>query len=277
MKVKRLAIVIMFLCLTLFGGCTTEQKKEGADPNNKIEDAKKEDSNSSESEKTENKTDQNELESSEDLKESFTIDIGDGKHSFKVVMEARPFEAGEEAEFFDSTLNISIYDINDLSSPVQVIEEQTFDSLFKDYEIVDANFDGYMDFCYVYNRGNANYYCKFWIWDPESKSFTESPDLGEVSMPQFNNDLKVVKGYWRSSAASNETRYYKYIDGKLTCVRYLEMGDPDSEGMQTLRVEDYVDGKSVEVFREKALLTTDYEGEVYDRFFLWLDINYHGE
>jgi len=80
------------------------------------------------------------------MKESFTIDIGDGKHSFKVIMEARPFEEGENDEFYDSVLNISIYDVNDMSSPVQVIEDKTLDSLFKDYETVDANFDGYMDF-----------------------------------------------------------------------------------------------------------------------------------
>ncbi|GAE89979.1 XAC2610-related protein [Acetivibrio straminisolvens] len=276
MKAKRLAIVIMLLCLGLLG-CTTNGGKDVTERNNKIEEPKTDDGSNSEKEKTENKADQNEIETSEDTKESFTIDIGDGKHSFKVVMEAKPFEDGEEGEFFDSALNISIYDINDLSSPVQVIEDKTLDSLFKDYEIVDANFDGYKDFCYVHIRGNANYYCRFWIWDPKSGKFMESPDLSEISMPQFDNDLKVVKGYWRSSAAANETRYYKYIDGKLTCVRYLEMGNPDGEGMQTLIVEDYVEGKLVEVFREKALLTEEYEGEVYDRFFKWLDLNYHGE
>ncbi len=276
MKVKKLVIVIMLLCLGLLG-CTANQGKDVKEPNNKIEEPKKENSNNSGNEKAESNEEQNEPKSSEDAKELFTIDIGDGKHSFKVVMEAKPFEEGEEEEFFDSTLNISIYDINDLSSPMQVIEDKTLDSLFKDYQIVDANFDGYKDFCYVQSRGNANYYCRFWIWDPKSGKFTESPDLDEISMPEFDKDSKVVKGYWRSSAAANETRYYRYIDGKLTCVRYLEMGDPDDEGMQTLIVEDYVDGKLVEVFREKALLTEEYEGEVYDRFFKWMDLNYHGE
>ena len=276
MNIKKLAIVIIFLCFGLLG-CTANQKKEIPEPNNKIEKPKTENGNSSENEKTEDKTSQNDGKpTSEDMKESFTIDIGDGKHSFKVIMEARPFEEGENDEFYDSVLNISIYDVNDMSSPVQVIEDKTLDSLFKDYETVDANFDGYMDFCYVYNRGMANYYCKFWIQNPSSERFEESPGLSEISIPQFDNNSKVVKGYWRSSAAANETRYYKYIDGKLTCVRYLEMGDPDSEGMQTLVVKDYIDGELVEVFREKTLLTEDYKGEVYDRFFKWMDLNYHG-
>jgi len=46
--------------------------------------------------------------------------------------------------------------------------------------------------------------------------------------------------------------------------------------MQTLVVKDYIDGELVEVFREKTLLTEDYKGEVYDRFFKWMDLNYHG-
>jgi len=106
-------------------GCTANQKKEIPEPNNKIEKPKTENGNSSENEKTEDKTSQNDGKpTSEDMKESFTIDIGDGKHSFKVIMEARPFEEGENDEFYDSVLNISIYDVNDMSSPVQVIEDK---------------------------------------------------------------------------------------------------------------------------------------------------------
>jgi hypothetical protein len=276
MNAKWVEIVIMLLCLGLVGG-TAGYKDETIEGNNEATETRTKYDNNLENKKVEKKTGQHELESSEYMKESFIIDIGDGKHSFKVIMEARPFGESEESEVYDSILNISIYDINDLSLPVQIINRETNGSIFKDYEVVDANFDGYMDFYYVDNRGNANYYCNFWIWNPESERFMISSDFGEISMPQFDNDLKVVGGYWRGSAVSNETRYYRYINGKLTCIRYMEMGYPDSEGMQALLVEDYIDGKLVEVFREKTLLTTSFSDKVYDSFFLWLDLEYHGE
>ncbi|WP_105616461.1 XAC2610-related protein [Vallitalea okinawensis] len=147
--------------------------------------------------------------------------------------------------------------------------------------IVDANFDGNLDFYYIDNRGNANYYCRFWIWDIQTESFVESYELNELSIPQFYEETKIVSAFWRDSAVSSETRYYKYIDSKLTSIRYFDIGYPFEneygEHLHTLRVEDFIDGELVEVFNKDTLVTEEFSGEIYDEFFRWWDLNYYGE
>jgi hypothetical protein len=279
MNQNKLIVIILLLSLGLYG-CTPEFRKVN-EVNHTINETVPELENGLENNHVDKKGEIDESSSDEEITESFIIDIGDGIHTFKVMMEAQPFEFEEDEEnlFFDSILEVSVYDINDLSSPVQITEDKTNGSIFRDYEIVDANFDGYMDFSYLYSRGNANYICVFWIWDPETKAFKTSDELNEISMPQFDPDLEVVSGFWRDSAASNESRYYKYIGGKLTCVRIMEMGYPDDNDNQILSVQDYRNGHLVEVFHEKALLKGEegFTGEVYDKFFLWHDLNYCGE
>ena len=93
------------------------------------------------------------------IEDSFDIDIGDGIHFYTVLMRATPLEEETEDEmtlFFDSNLEILVYDIKDLSTPLQTFSEYTSGSLFKDNEVLDANFDGYNDFSYVLYRGNCN-------------------------------------------------------------------------------------------------------------------------
>ena len=55
------------------------------------------------------------------------------------------------------------------------------------------------------------------------------------------------------------------------------MGYPNQDGIQLLRVEDYVDGKLVEVFAKEAQLDEEhggFYGAVYNEFFKWMDIKY---
>lgn len=210
----------------------------------------------------------------------FDIDIGNGIHKFKVVMQVKPFQDGMDDIFYDSELMISIYDRDNLTTPVQELVNKTNGTLFFTNEVLDANFDGYSDFSYVAWRGANNASSNFFLWDNDEMCFVFSEELSELSLPSFDNDLEVVSEFNKSGATSNFTRFYRFYDDDLICIRGLYMGSSDEEGTLLLRVEDLKQGELVEVFNKKASLDDSEEafvGEVYDEFFLWMNIEYSGE
>ncbi|TCK92672.1 hypothetical protein EDC19_1825 [Natranaerovirga hydrolytica] len=207
----------------------------------------------------------------------FYIDIVDKK--FKVVMEAKPFEEDIEDILYDSELLISIYDVDDLTEPVQQLSNKTNGTLFFENGVLDANFDGYDDFYYVAFRGATNASSNFFLWDNDEMCFKFSEELSELSLPSFHNDLEVVSEFNKGGAASNFTRYYKFYKDELICIRALYM-NVSQEGMHVLRVEDLRQGELVEVFNKNVPLERieeAYVGEEYDEFFQWKNLEYTGE
>ena len=203
----------------------------------------------------------------------FDLDVGDNKHSFIISMET--FSIVElENDFTDRGLKITVSDGINEDTPYQVIEDYTYGALFQDYTVDDVNFDGYFDFYYVAIRGNANIYYTFWVWSPATEMFMKADEFDKISLPSFDSEAKVIRGFDRSSAASNTQTFYKYIDGILTCIRVMDMGYPDENNCQQLTVQDYIDGRLVEVFNKKTILLNNFSGEIYDEFFKWKDLNY---
>lgn len=278
---NRYYILLMGLILFLLVGCQDEVVKEASDIPSKataervgeFEEPKGETPKAITKELKEEKPIEP-LESCE-----FIIDIGDDKHKFIVTMKAKPFEEGHEDILFDSELVISIYDINDLTTPVQELVNQTERNSFLTNEILDANFDGYSDFGYVAFRGARNAYSNYFLWDNDEMRFVFSERLSELSLPSFDSDLEIVSEFNKSGSESF-TCYYRFYDDNLICVRALYMDNSEEEGIQILRVEDYRQGELVEVFSKKASLENSEDaliGEVFDEFFLWENLNYSGE
>ncbi|GAB6109078.1 XAC2610-related protein [Fusibacter bizertensis] len=215
-----------------------------------------------------------------DIYYSFEILNSNDKPQLHIEMEAIP-NNGEDIWEVERELVISIFNINNMEVPIQLIYSNTLGTLFRDVEIVDANFDGYLDFNYVYTRGTANYFCTFWLWDPHQNKFVYNDQLGELSMPSFDEENQIISAYWHGSAASGDDGFYRFIDGQLKCIRYFSKCYPDSNGngeyIQKLIVKDLVNGELIEVFNKEAVLVDDFEGEVYEEFFKWFDIEYKGE
>lgn len=206
---------------------------------------------------------------------SFKLDVGDDKHYFTISMRAVPI-CDNDSEFYDRDLNITVSDVTNAGTTYQVIKDYTFGTLFQDYIVEDVNFDGFSDFYYVASRGNANIYYSFWVCSTKTETFISADELADISLSSFDSEAKVIQGFCRSSAASNMQTFYKYIEEILTCVRILDMGYPDENSKQQLTVQDYVDGKLVEVFNKKTILSNEFSGEIYNEFFKWEDLNYHG-
>ncbi len=302
---KKLSVYILLLCI-LIVGC---KQQESADPSmedehkenaeeTRVENEKEADDrgvgtdeavpSSDASEVTEDSNNSNEREDSipegmgeEINREVFTMDVTGSKDLYTVEMIEYRLDTIDEETGEDSHIIVHIYAGETQTKPIQTFDHPIYSGIFGDYDTVDANFDGYQDFYYVSERGNINYTCKFFLWDGEKKEFVEATVLNDISMPKFDAERKVIEGYWHDSAASNETKYYQYIDGAFICIRSMNMGYPtfneDGTANQQLIVKDYDDGQLVTVFDEQTLLDDAFEGPVYDAFFKWKDIDYTGK
>ena len=69
------------------------------------------------------------------------------------------------------------------------------------HNVVDADFDGFQDFGYLFHAGNQPNYWHYWLWEEEQAQFIYYAPLGSVSSPGFDADRQIVTGWARSWAA----------------------------------------------------------------------------
>ncbi|MBR7082259.1 MAG: hypothetical protein IKI49_06140 [Oscillospiraceae bacterium] len=189
----------------------------------------------------------------------------------------------EPREFFRYTRKLTVYTMDNLQTPLQsMLNEVGPDSKNFDVSSADLNFDGYLDIYYISHNGNVNYWCDVFLWDAEQGDFCENEELGNICQLGVNAENEIILERIHDNAVHSRRNYYKYIDGKLTCVRGFEW-NLGFESESFLSVEDYIDGELVTVFYDdEPEKSIEYiEGEVgiwrYEAFGKWFDINYHGE
>lgn len=188
-------------------------------------------------------------------------------------------ELGKKSDpdvFGPSPLTLSVWSPDDLTAPIQVIQSET-NGVFHHSRVVDANFDGHMDFGYMYAMGNQPCYSHYWIWNEERGQFVAEPEFDQISCPVFDPETGIIDGYVRGGAAGLAATHtlHRWIDGKLVCVRKITT-EPrwtdGSEDQAVLMVEEPADGTLTEVFRKTADGT-----DILDEVVRWLDLSYHGE
>ncbi len=140
----------------------------------------------------------------------------------------------------------------------------------------DVNFDGYMDFRFVFDYGSLPLWrSQYYIWDAGEEKFVPDPyGLNKLPYSEFDGEEQVISSYWVYDAIGGAQEYYRYIDGKLTCVRSLEVGDMLEDGSRLLTVRDLRNGELTEVWR-----TTDPDGDRSDTTYQkalsrWEDLSY---
>lgn len=204
----------------------------------------------------------------DDTHDAFLVDTGGKLGTLLVTVE-------QYQDGYNRYGLFEVWDPRDRTRPIQrEIKELSF---FGSHQTVDANFDGYGDFGYLYAMGNQPNYCYFWLWDEEQGRFVEEPAFADISEPVFDREKQQITGWARSSGASTGlSTIYRWIDGKLTCVRRIEAEVDASTGFKSifLSVEDRIDGTQVEMFYQ----TYDLEnGDWFEERSKWEeDLNYHG-
>lgn len=180
-------------------------------------------------------------------------------------------ETGEDTWDGLYQCTFSVWDGEDLSRPIQTFEKA---GMICWSERLDANFDGYMDFTYTYYHGANNATYGLYLWDEAEKRFVESGEFWGYGLSP-NEKTRTVFNYIHSSAASGVQEIYRWEDGKLVCVRTVEVDVSLDWDSQELVVRDWVGDEGIEVYRKTFAMSED--SPIYDEAVKWHDLDYHGE
>lgn len=193
-------------------------------------------------------------EPTEEVKELWGFPIDETHDAFEVPTGGKlgtvlvTVEVGKP--LYDGTLNtFSVWSKDDLTTPIQQMEAEAYQVLHWQ-DVVDANFDGYMDFGYMYSMGNQPTYWHYWIWDEGKGQFVQEPEFDLISQPEFDPETGVISGWMRSSCCSGIETYHHWENGKLVCFRQIEYTYPDEDFNQEKIIYERVNGELVEVSRE---------------------------
>lgn len=177
----------------------------------------------------------------------------------------------DKDEFGNRDITFSVWNPVEMEQPIQTFSEEFMMGVAPEFHhVVDANFDGFQDFGYLFHAGNQPNYWHYWLWNEEQSQFIYYAPLGSVSSPGFDADRQIVTGWARSWAAGGTHSFYCWMDGELVLVREINI-----DFTKMIVVKDLIDGQMVEVYREEW--EEKDEGDVLDILYKWYDLDYHDE
>lgn len=184
-------------------------------------------------------------------------------------------------EFGTRDITFSVWNPVDMEQPIQTFSEEFMMGVAPEFHhTVDANFDGFQDFGYLFFLGNQPNYCHYWLWDEEYGQFKYYAPLSEISQAVFDPERKVITGWARSSGAGDGTHtFHRWEDGELVCVRRIKSHSP-WEAPSTVSVMDRINGELQQVYyKEFPWSSEEPEGQEAWRqvCYKWYDLDYHGE
>ena len=187
-------------------------------------------------------------EPTEEPKELWGFPIDDTHDAFEVPTGGKlgtvlvTVERGEDIGDGLYRCAFSVWDSADLTTPIQTFEE---DSMICWHDEIDANFDGYTDFCYTYYHGAANATFGLYLWDEEQGQFVLTEEFFGTGL-WADEETKTLQVYVHLSAVAAVEEHYRWEDGELVCFRE---GYPD-EDWENYVTYELIDGEMVEVSRE---------------------------
>ena len=259
-SVKKKTIPLFLLCALLLAGC---QKGEVPPAFSQLPEPTP-------------KTAQELLEEQtiDDTHDAFLVDTGGRLGTLLVTVERG--EQNPEGELRGCFVTFSLWDPQKTDRPIQVMESEMEYGAFKHYDVVDANFDGYQDFGYMWFMGNQPTYWEYWIWNEKTGQFELEPELSGISDPFFDAEKEEIRGWARESGASEGVNtIHMWVDGEPVCMRRIEVYRKGAfDGTFVLTVQDRIDGELTEVFRMEY---PEGSGGYFDERTKWGDLDYHGE
>lgn len=211
----------------------------------------------------------------DDTHDAFEVDTKGKLGTLLVTVEMG--EQNTESEFGGFYVTFCVWS-DPLDSPIQVIKDEMERWVIGEHNVVDANFDGHTDFAYLWGRGIQVEMWSLWLWDEEAGQFVEEPEYSAISSPRVNPETQVIDGWNRNSAAGDGvTTFHRWEDGKLVCVRRIELFTVDyayDDSPWLLTVQDRVNGELTEVFRMECPWDSD---DCFSMRMAWKNLDYHGE
>lgn len=207
----------------------------------------------------------------DDTHDYFTVSTGGKLETVLVTVEMK----GEKP-----ISTVSVWDTSDLEVPIQTIETEGVTT--HRHELVDANFDGYMDFVYTWFSGAKNNDSGLYVWNEEQGHFVPKKDfIGDLVIDGEKNRIYI---YTSGAGPSGTAKIFCWENKELILKRIIDFLYPETleDGMiqQEIAVKDIVDGAWREVNRE-TYHTPDEIAAVMDAYYdgtlLWYDLDYHGK
>lgn len=157
---------------------------------------------------------------------------------------------GEEWEEF----HFSVWAANDLEKPIQTMVAERANA-FRWHGVMDANFDGYMDFTYQFFLGKNAGMSRLWLWDEEVGQFVEEPEYANISNPRVDHETQTISGVNTFTNAGDGIKtFHRWEDGRLVCFRQEEITYPDENWKQEKIIYERVNGELVEISREPIVM-----------------------
>lgn len=107
----------------------------------------------------------------------------------------------------------------------------------------DVNFDGCQDFYYMNDMGNVNASYIVWVWNPEKNCFELSKELNSLANFSVDKERQIIESWERNSGNTRSQKYYKYFNGKLECIRSLEITYSDRQDYLKIICKDWRNGR----------------------------------
>lgn len=195
------------------------------------------------------------------IEESVLFEIKEGNQNLVVHINAYPYGA----EGADRILKGKVFDKKELSF-IQTFEDKVTGTLFQEYKVEDVNFDGYPDFHYVNYEGNHRLsFSAVWVWNPKKNCFEHAEELEEIVNFSVDAERKMIVSWFRGGLAAVSENYYQYLNGKLECVRSLDIY-PSNRNDDDLKLvcKDWRNGKLETVVEIQAPLKFAWAGEEKD-------------
>ncbi len=206
----------------------------------------------------------------DDTHDAFLVDTGGELGTLLVTAELDEETPTEDCR---ATIQFTVWDPYSMDEPLQTLTAGT--DIFLDWSIIDANFDGYMDFACTYLRGNQPYYDHLWIWNEYDKRFDSIPEYDKISVPTLDEETETVYGFNRSSAGgTGEHSFYQWVEGKLLCMRRIDIYGIDQGDTIRMSIQDRVAGGLAEIYHEDF---PSESGGWLDAEMIWYNLDYHGE
>ncbi|MCI9402428.1 MAG: hypothetical protein HFF04_01985 [Oscillospiraceae bacterium] len=210
----------------------------------------------------------------DDTHDCFTVPTGGRLGTVLVTVE---MEKDGEDEY---TSILSVWEASNLTEPIQTIEREGVTT--RSHKLVDANFDGYIDFCYTWLFGVKNDNSGLYVWNEEQGQFMpEKEFLGDLVIDE---EEKRIYNYSNGAGSSGTAEIFRWEDMQLVLAREIKLLYPETLEDGTIKqesvVEDPINGEWREVYRE--ICYTPDEAAVlmnafYDGTLPWYDLSYHGE
>ena len=179
-------------------------------------------------------------------------------------------EIGSEGEH-----QFSVWTQDDLDTPLQTMTAPGT-TLATLYDVVDANFDGYMDFGYVRVASARALYYNYWLWNEKQGQFVLEPQLAELAEPQFDQTTKTIFSRTSWTLYYNNDAFFQWKGTELICIRKLTAWPDESRPFEFV-VEALVDNELVEIHRETLTSPEARYWSLNDIDEKWYDLNYYGE